>query len=207
MCRSKVLLLSVLFLTGCIQEMSDQPRYDPLEANGAYREMIMSRAPVPGTIARGQLPLDEAFSTGKRNGELVSELPEAALSSRSMNELLERGEERYAIYCSHCHGQVGGGTGGDPQYSQLVGMVVKRGFPSPPTYHQERLRQAPLGHFFDVITNGTGRMPPHGYLIPPEDRWAIAAYIRALQLSQFAPQNALDDYDLKQLDADATDEP
>jgi mono/diheme cytochrome c family protein len=207
MCRSKALLLSVLFLTGCIQEMSDQPRYDPLEANAAYREMIMSRVPVPGTIARGQLPLDEAFSTGKRNGELVSELPEAALGSRSMNELLERGEERYAIFCSHCHGQVGGGTGGDPQYAQLVGMVVKRGFPAPPTYHQERLRQAPLGHFFDVITNGTGRMPPHGYLIPPEDRWAIAAYIRALQLSQFALKNALDDNDVKRLDAEATDEP
>jgi mono/diheme cytochrome c family protein len=199
--------LMIALLGGCIQEMSDQPRYDPLEANAAYGEMIMSRAPVRGTVARGQLRLDEAFSTGKETGQLVAELPEAALAGRSMNELLARGQERYAIFCSHCHGQVGGGIGGDPQYARLVGMVVQRGFPAPPTYHQERLRQAAIGHFFDVITNGTGRMPPHGYLIPPDDRWAIAAYIRALQLSQFAPQDDLDDNDLKQLDADATEEP
>ncbi|HEY3392749.1 MAG TPA: c-type cytochrome, partial [Lacipirellulaceae bacterium] len=160
MCRNKVPLLSVVLLTGCIQEMSDQPRYDPLEANAAYREMLMSRAPVPGTIARGQLPLDEAFSIGKENSQLVVELPATALAGRSMNELLARGQERYTIFCSHCHGQIGGGIGGDPQYARLVGMVVQRGFPAPPTYHQERLRQAPIGHFFDVITNGTGRMPP-----------------------------------------------
>lgn len=201
MCRSKVLLLSVLLLTGCIQEMSDQPRYDPLEANKAYSEMLMPRAPVPGTIARGQLVLDEALSTGKQNGQLVTELPEAVLGGRSMNELLARGQERYTIFCSHCHGQIGGGTGGDPQYTRLVGMVVQRGFPAPPTYHQERLRQAPIGHFFDVITNGTGRMPPHGYLIPPEDRWAIAAYVRALQLSQFARRDTLTESDLSQVEA------
>jgi mono/diheme cytochrome c family protein len=179
---------------------------DPLEANPAYRELLMSRVPVPDTIARGELRLDEAFSTGKENGQLVAELPEAALAGRSMNELLARGQERFAIFCSHCHGQVGGGTGGDPQYVPLVGMVVQRGFSAPPTYHQERLRQAPLGHFFDVITNGTGRMPPHGYLIPPADRWAIAAYVRALQLSQFAPRDALTENDIEQLESTSTDE-
>jgi mono/diheme cytochrome c family protein len=207
MCRYKVSFLSVVLLTGCIQEMSDQPRFDPLEGNAAYRELVMSRAPVPGTVARGQLQLDEVFSTGKENGQLVTQLPEAALAGRTIDELLARGKERYAIFCSHCHGHVGGGIGGEQQYARLVGMVVQRGFPAPPTYHQERLRQAPLGHFFDVITNGTGRMPPHGYLIPVEDRWAIATYIRALQLSQFAPRDALDKNDLKQLTADSTEEP
>jgi mono/diheme cytochrome c family protein len=187
--------------------MSDQPRFDPLEANPAYGELLMSRVPVPGTIARGELRLDEAFSTGKENGQLVAELPEAALAGRSVNALLARGQERYAIFCSHCHGQAGGGIGGDPQYARLVGMVVQRGFPTPPTYHQERLRQAAIGHFFDVITNGTGRMPPHGYLIPPEDRWAIAAYIRALQLSQFAKRDALTENDIQQLQSKSTDEP
>jgi mono/diheme cytochrome c family protein len=202
MCRcSCVALITIVLLAGCIQEMSDQPRYDPLEANAAYSELLMSRAPVPGTIARGQLQLDEAFSTGKDNGQIVAELPEAALAGRSMNELLARGQERYTIFCSHCHAQVGGGIGGDPQYARLVGMVVQRGFPAPPSYHQERLRQAPIGHFFDVITNGTGRMPPHGYLIPPEDRWAIAAYIRALQLSQFARRDTLTENDLSQVEA------
>jgi mono/diheme cytochrome c family protein len=187
--------------------MSDQPRFDPLETNPAYGELLMSRVPVPGTIARGELRLDEAFSTGKENGQLVAALPEAALAGRSVNELLARGQERYAIFCSHCHGQAGGGIGGDPQYARLVGMVVQRGFPTPPTYHQERLRQAAIGHFFDVITNGTGRMPPHGYLMPPEDRWAIAAYIRALQLSQFAKRDALTENDIQQLQSKSTDEP
>jgi len=179
--------------------MSDQPRYDPLEANAVYSEKLLPRTPVAGTIARGELQLDAAFATGKENGQLVAELPEAALAGRSMNELLARGRKRYTVFCSHCHGQVGGGMGGNAEYTRLVGMVVQRGFPAPPTYHQKRLRQAPIGRFFDVITNGTGRMPPHGYLIPPEDRWAIAAYVRALQLSQFAQRGTLTENDLQQI--------
>jgi mono/diheme cytochrome c family protein len=207
MCRSsRCLLIIALLLSGCIQEMSDQPRYDPLEANEAYSQKLLPRAPVAGTIARGELQLDSAFATGKENSQLVAELPDAALARRSMNELLARGRERYTVFCSHCHGQVGGGVGGDPQYARLVGMVVQRGFPAPPTYHQDRLRQAPIGHFFDVITNGTGRMPPHGYLIPPEDRWAIAAYVRVLQLSQFAQRDALADADIRLLGEDTDGE-
>ncbi len=116
-----------------------------------------------------------------------------------MEQLLARGQQRYSIFCSHCHGQVGGGIGGSEEYEALVGMVVHRGFPSPPTYHQPRLRQAPIGHFFDVITNGFGRMPAHGYLVPPADRWAIAAYIRALQLSQNAPASDLPPAELEKL--------
>jgi mono/diheme cytochrome c family protein len=199
--RHGILIITVL-LTGCIQEMSDQPRYDPLEANAAYTEKLLPRVPVEGSIARGQLQLDETFAKGKENGQLVVELPGAVLAGRSMNELLARGRERYTIFCSHCHGQVGGGIGGNPEYVRLVGMVVQRGFPAPPTYHQDRLRRAPIGHLFDVITNGTGRMPPHAYLIPPEDRWAIAAYVRALQLSQFAQLDVLNENDIETLDAD-----
>lgn len=193
------LVLSVT--TGCAQEMANQPRYEPLEACSVFPNGLSSRQPVPGTVARGQLRLDDAFYVGKVDGELVAQLPERALAGRTMDELLERGHQRYSIFCSQCHGQVGGGIGGDPRYELAVGMVVRRGFPSPPTYHQERLRQAPIGHFFDVITNGLGRMSAHGYLVPPEDRWAIAAYIRTLQLSQYAPTDDLSPEDIKHLNA------
>jgi mono/diheme cytochrome c family protein len=145
------------------------------------------------------LELDEPFFTGKDGGQPVRELPAPVLEGTTMAELLARGQERYNIFCSHCHGRVGGGIGGDAEYVSLSGMVVQRGFPAPPTYHQERLRRAPIGHFFDVITNGQGRMPPHGYMIEPQDRWAIAAYIRALQLSQFAPTSELAPEDMAKL--------
>jgi mono/diheme cytochrome c family protein len=134
-------------------------------------------------------------------GELVTELPPRALAGRTMAELLERGQNRFVVFCSHCHGQVGGGVGGSEAMREMVGMVVKRGFPSPPTYHQERLRTVAIGHFFDVMTNGFGRMPAHDYLIPPEDRWAIAAYIRVLQLSQHAEATRLAPADLEKLEA------
>jgi mono/diheme cytochrome c family protein len=193
---------AVVFVSsGCIQEMSDQPRYDPLEPSSAFDNGMSSRPPVQGTVPRGELQLDEPYFSGKADGQFVSELPEAALAGRTLGDLVTRGQQRYAIFCSHCHGQVGGGTGGDPIYVPLVGMVVARGFPTPPTYHQDRLRQAPIGHFFDVITNGAGRMPPHGYLVPPEDRWAIATYIRTLQVSQFALRDELSAEDLAKLNA------
>jgi mono/diheme cytochrome c family protein len=186
---------------GCAQEMANQPRFEPLERCSVFSNGLSSREPVPGTIARGQLQLDDAFYLGKVNGELVTELPEKALAGRTLDELVARGRERFSVFCTQCHGQIGGGIGGDPRYELAVGMVVRRGFPSPPTYHQERLRQAPIGHFFDVITNGLGRMSAHGYLIAPEDRWAIAAYIRTLQLSQYAPPSELSPDDIKQLDS------
>jgi mono/diheme cytochrome c family protein len=181
--------------------MTDQPRYEPLEASSAFSDGQSSRAPVPGTIARGQLQLDDAFFIGKVNGQLVTELPERALGGRPLDELIGRGRERFTIYCSHCHGQVGGGAGGDKEFEPLVGMVVRRGYPLPQTYHQERLRQAPLGHFFDVMTNGKGKMPPHRTIVSPEDRWAIAAYIRVLQLSQRAPRELLSPDDIEKLSA------
>lgn len=194
-----IVLLSVF--VGCQQEMANQPRVDTLEGNTAFQEGLWNRQPVPGTVARGVLQLDDAFYTGKVGGQLVTELPERALENRTIDQLLARGQSRFNVFCSHCHGQVGGGNGGDEVMREAVGMVVKRGFPMPPTYHQERLRRAPIGHFFDVITNGIGRMAAHGYLVPPEDRWAIAAYIRTLQFSQFAPQNALPAVDVSKLAA------
>lgn len=209
MCRGKNLrrcvvpaslfALAFAVIAGCQEQMSNQPRYEPLETSPLLTAGTWSRKPVAGTIARGELQLDEAYFTGKVQGKLVTELPERALASQTLSELVGRGRLRYNVYCSHCHGQVGGGTGGDKVMLEAVGMVVKRGFPVPPTYHQERLRLAPIGHFFDVITNGLGRMAPHGYLVPAQDRWAISAYIRALQLSQYAPRADMSQSDISKL--------
>jgi mono/diheme cytochrome c family protein len=187
--------------SGCVQEMADQPRYKPLAASSAFVDGAASRPQVKGTVARGQLQDDDAFFTGKSGGQLVTVIPVRALKDRTRGELLRHGQDRFDIFCSHCHGEVGGGSGGGDEMRALVGMVVQRGFPMPPTYHQPRLRDAPDGHFFDVITNGLGRMPAHGYLIPAEDRWAIVAYIRALQLSQNAPRDELANVDIEALNA------
>lgn len=202
-CLTLVGVAVLLVVTGCVQEMANQPRYEPLQPSEAFDDGMSSRPPVPGTVPRGELQLDEPYFTGRAEGKPIAILPPAALTGRTMDDLLSRGRERYSVFCAQCHGQVGGGTGGGKEYESLVGMVVKRGFPSPPTYHQPRLRQAPLGYFFDVITNGFGRMPAHGYLVPPEDRWAIAAYIRALQLSQNVPAGELPAEERQRLDAQA----
>ena len=129
---------------------------------------MASRPVVMHTVARGQLNEDEAFYTGKIGTNLVTTFPVPVTQ-----ELLERGRERFEIYCSVCHGRTGEGNG----------MIVQRGFPVPPSYHIDRLRQAPVGHFFDVMTQGYGIMYSYAERVKPEDRWAIAAYIRALQLS------------------------
>jgi mono/diheme cytochrome c family protein len=206
MCRFSCMLLdccltALLFCSaGCQQEMADQPRTDPLEVSAAFPDGRASRHPVAGTVARGHLQIDEAYFTGREQGELIAQLPQRALENTTITKLLARGQNRYLVFCSQCHGQLGGGVGGDDELRELVGMVVQRGFPMPPTYHQPRLRDAPLGHFFDVIANGFGRMPAHGYMIPPQDRWAIAAYIRALQLSQHAERQQLAPADVQALD-------
>jgi len=161
----------LLGATACRQDMHDQPRYEPLERNAFFEDGRASRPFVEGTVARGQLRLDDHFYTGKVNGELVTTLPFAATK-----EILERGQQRYNIFCSPCHDQIGNGTG----------MIVQRGFRQPPSFHIDRLRQASAGHFFDVMTNGFGTMYSYADRIAPKDRWAIAAYIRALQLSQNA---------------------
>ncbi|HEX9142991.1 MAG TPA: cytochrome c [Candidatus Binatia bacterium] len=158
-------------LMACQQRMADQPRYKPLAKSEFFGDDRSARPLVEGTVARGELKTDEHFYTGKVNGRLVDMFPFPITE-----KVLRRGEERFNIYCSPCHDRIGTGQG----------MIVKRGYQSPSSYHSERLRIAPVGYFFDVITRGFGRMPDYAQQVPPNDRWAIIAYIRALQLSQNA---------------------
>jgi mono/diheme cytochrome c family protein len=152
-------------------QMADQPRYEPYEACDMFRDGSSARRPVPGTIARGHARLDRHLYTGMIDGRPADTFPFAITEGD-----LRRGQERFVVNCSHCHGLTGEGDG----------IVVQRGFPQPPSYHSPRLRAAPVGHFFDVITNGYGAMYSHNDRVDVMDRWRIAAYIRALQLSQHA---------------------
>ena len=149
--------------------MHDQPKYEALEASAFFADGGASRPLVEGTVARGTLDLDPHFSAGKVNGALVDTFPFAI--DRAW---LERGRERYDIFCAPCHDRAGTGRG----------MIVQRGYRQPTSFHVDRLRDAPVGHFVDVMTNGFGAMPDYREQVAPADRWAIAAYIRALQLSQ-----------------------
>jgi mono/diheme cytochrome c family protein len=210
----KVLLLlltahCLLLTTSCRQDMQDQPKYVTYRASGFFRDGLSSRPLVEGTVARGFLRADREFYTGKKNGVAgasrlagmqtpqpgamapgVGQTANTTSGSGSPSalypddvdtfpfaittETMNRGQERYQIFCAVCHGGTGNGDG----------LVVRRGFRLPPTYHSDQMRQAPVGHYFDVITNGWGAMPSYAAQIPPADRWAIIAYIRALQLSQ-----------------------
>ena len=151
--------------------MHNQPKYRGLRAERVFRRRLGARPLVEGTVARGTLQEDEAFFTGKVNKVDVEELPFAIDAAG-----LDRGQERFNIYCTPCHGRTGDGNG----------MVVQRGFRQPPSFHIDRLRQADVGHFFDVMTNGFGAMPDYKRADLAADRWQIVAYIRALQLSQHA---------------------
>ena len=159
----------IALIAGCSQQMAEQPRHKPLDAGTFFDDDRSARPLVPGTVARGQLRDDEQFYTGKSGGAPVDTLPFPVT-----REVLERGQERFDIYCSPCHGRLGEGQG----------MVVQRGFTPPPSFHADRLREAPVGYFFDIISNGFGVMPDYAAQVPARDRWAIVAYIRALQLSQ-----------------------
>ena len=165
------LLAAVLLAAACRQQMDDQPRYEPLEASRFFPDGQSSRPRVEGTVARGELHADAALYTGKTGGRLLEKPPLPVTP-----DLLARGRERYDIYCSPCHDRVGTGKG----------MIVRRGYKQPPSLHVERLRQAAAGHFFDVMTNGFGVMPAYAHQVAVRDRWAIVAYIRALQRSQRA---------------------
>jgi mono/diheme cytochrome c family protein len=179
------LLSSLLGLTGCTQEMAEQPRYDPLEPSAFFEDGRSARHLVPGTVARGYAHLDEHLYSGSVRGEPAETLPFPLT-----RQLLARGQERYDIYCSPCHDRVGNGQG----------MIVRRGFSPPPSLHDERLRRAPIGHFFIVMTDGFGTMPDYAAQVPPHDRWAIAAYIRALQLSQHATLADLSEEERRRLE-------
>jgi cytochrome c5 len=161
----------LLLLAGCRQDMHNQPRYKPLAGTAFFGDGRSARPPVEGTVARGHLRLDTARYTGKDGDRDVDVFPFAITRAD-----VDRGQERFNIYCSPCHSRTGDGNG----------MVVRRGFRQAASYHTEKLIKAPVGHFFDVITNGFGAMPSYGSRIPPDDRWRIAAYIRVLQLSENA---------------------
>ena len=161
----------LIFLVGCRQEMYDQPRYEPLQKSTFFEDGRSSRPLVAGTVAQGQLRTDEHLYTGKLGGVDVDSFPFPLT-----REVLERGRERFNIFCSPCHGRLGNGKG----------MVWRRGFRTPASFHIDRLRKAPVGHFFHVMTNGFQAMPDYATQVSAADRWAIVAYIRALQLSQRA---------------------
>jgi mono/diheme cytochrome c family protein len=170
-CRVLAVVATCVGLAGCRQDMHDAPRYDPLQESTFFANGAASRVLVANTVARGQLREDEHFYTGKVNGQPATEFPMPITA-----DVMARGQERFNVFCSPCHGRTGEGNG----------MIVQRGFRQPPSYHEERLRTAPPGYFFDVMTNGFGAMQDYSAQVPPSDRWAIAAYIRALQLSQRA---------------------
>ena len=172
-CAMRGLLVGLLLLAaaGCRQDMHNQPKAIPLRESMFFKDSSSARPLVDDTVARGTLKDDAAFFTGKSGATELDALPFPLTA-----EILDRGEQRYNIYCSPCHDTAGTGQG----------MIVRRGYRQPPSYHTDRLRMIPIGHFYDVMTNGFGAMPDYRAQFAPRDRWAIAAYIRALQLSQHA---------------------
>ncbi len=165
------------FLAGCRQDMADQPKNTPLSPSSFFEDGRSERPLIDNTVPRGSLADDALFVPKDSN---VFPLPLTM-------DLMDRGQERFKIFCTPCHGLQGDGNG----------MVVMRGMKRPPTYHQPRLREVPNGYIFDVITNGFGQMQGYSAQIPPRDRWAIVAYVRALQLSRNAPASELPE-DLRQ---------
>ena len=175
---------------GCKQKMSYQPRYDPLERSETFNDRSSARPLVAGTVARGFLRDDpEVFLGRKENGDYVTTFPFPITE-----EVLRRGQERFTIYCTMCHGFSGYGNG----------MIVQRGFSPPPSFHDPETREKSVGYYFSVITNGYGAMPGHAHQIPVSDRWAIVAYVRALQLSQNARLEDVPADQRQQLDAQPT---
>jgi Cytochrome C oxidase, cbb3-type, subunit III len=164
-------VLAAGVLAGCRLDMHIQPKYVPEEPTGFFADGRSERPVVPGTIARGHLKLDELLYTGRENGVASNRFPFSITRAD-----LERGRERFNIYCTPCHDYEGNGNG----------MIVQRGLTHPPSYNVDRLRNEPVGHFVDVMTNGFGKMYSYASRVTPADRWRIAAYIRALQLSQHA---------------------
>jgi len=170
--RFSLLMLAMFSLAGCRQDMHNQPRYKPLAATDFFGDGRSARPTIEDTVARGQLRIDQPRFTGKENGKDIAYIP-----IQITRVDVARGQERFNIYCSPCHGRLGDGHG----------MIVSRGLRQPPSYHDPRLLNAPIGHFFDVMTNGYGAMYSYASRVAVDDRWRIAAYIRALQLSQNAP--------------------
>jgi len=170
---SVLIVVIAIALTGsaCRQDMHDQPKYTPLRSTPFFGDVRSARPLIAGTVAQGQLHEDPFLETGKIGNADATVFPFPVDAA-----VMARGRERFEIFCTPCHGRTGTGDG----------MIVQRGYRRPPTYHDDRLRNAPIGHFVDVIANGFGAMPDYSDQVGARDRWAIAAYIRALQLSQHA---------------------
>lgn len=187
-------------ISGCRQDMQNQPKFIPLRSSEFYADRRSARYPVPGTIPQladptldqQQLDPGSYFLTGKHGNIYGNELPLPSGTAEERMQVLERGQQRFNIYCTPCHSRVGDGNG----------MIVQRGYKRPPSFHVQRLRNAPLGYFYDVISNGFGGMPDYQAQVKPADRWAIAAYVRALQLSQKATEA-----DVAQEDRDKLNKP
>jgi mono/diheme cytochrome c family protein len=185
--RVLALLCLVLAAAACeraMQNMYDQPKYKPMAQSGLFADGGSARPPPPGVAPYAKGPF-AGTSSGRIGSEAVAQ-EAAALNAQAQPypvtpQLLARGRERYSIYCLPCHSPVGDGDG----------WITRRGFPHPPSYHTDRLRQAPDRHFFDVMSNGYGIMYSYADRVEPADRWAIVAYIRALQLSQHAEARRL----------------
>ena len=164
-----LLLSAFCFLPSCRQKMANQPKYDPLEPSDFFADGMSARPRIPGTVARGELAIDGFLASGKVNGADGDGFPFPITAA-----VMDRGQERFNIYCSVCHGRAGDGNG----------MIPSRGYRRPPSFHTAVLQNAKTGHFFDVMTNGFGAMPQYNVQVSVDDRWAIIAYIRALQLSR-----------------------
>lgn len=190
-CRMVLAILAVpaFFQLGCRMDMHDQPRYETYEKSDFFEDGRASRIPPEGTVARRDLRQDELYYTGRMNGTDSEVFPFPVTET-----VLRRGQERYDIYCSPCHDRVGTGRG----------IIVQRGMKQPPSFHIVRLKEAPVGYFFNVITNGYGVMFSYSSRVSPEDRWSIAAYIRALQLSQGASYGDVPDEDLQRVETAAS---
>ena len=182
--RLGLILCVAIVSAGCRNDMYDQPRYEPLQPGSPLIGPTSALPLIEGTVAREESRVLDTFDTGRADGKLADFVPFAVDKA-----VLERGRERYTIFCTPCHGALGDGNG----------MVVKRGFSKPPSLVDDEQREAPVGHFFDVITHGHGAMYSYAARVPIRDRWAISAYLRALQLSRFAEAEDLDETDRAKL--------
>jgi mono/diheme cytochrome c family protein len=178
-----ICLMSSLGVLAACTDMYDQPKYRPLRSSTLYADGS-SRPLMEGTVARGYARTDELMYTGRIQGKLADAFPFSITA-----EVVWRGQDRFNTFCTPCHGRLGDGAG----------MIVRRGFPKPNSFHSDSVRTKPAGYFFDVITNGFGRMYSYAPSVPAEDRWAIIAYIRALQLSQRTSIGDLADAEQKQM--------
>lgn len=180
-----VAVSSLVGLVGCRTEMYDQPRYDTYEPSSFFEDGLSARPLVQGVVPRGWARTDEHLYFGRVGSELASSFPFAI-----DEDVLDRGRTQFNVFCSPCHGGTGDGQG----------MIVQRGMPKPPSLHEPRLREVPVGHIFDVISRGYGAMYGYAQRIKPRDRWAVVAYIKALQLSQNAPIDILDETDRQRVE-------